>query len=168
MKNVRFSNRPFGVKRLRLTTITVSMSLVERLRVIFVSALQAVRPSFVAGFLLAAECATDFGARRSDVHIGNPAIGAARRQEGFSLAQIVGEHRRRQTLRNGIVQLEYCIEVAILDDIEDRREGLAFDRCACRKLNPGILVMQSAQGWATKNVPGAIDGARNRCIFFQG
>ena len=42
-------------------------------------------------------------------------------------------------------------------------------RCACRKLNPGgILVMQSAQGWATKNMPGAIDGARNRCIFFQG
>jgi Protein of unknown function (DUF3306) len=42
------------------------------------------------------------------------------------------------------------------------------DTCACRKLNPGILVMQSTQGWATKNVPGAIDGARNRCIFFQG
>jgi hypothetical protein len=40
--------------------------------------------------------------------------------------------------------------------------------CACRKLNPGILVMQSAQGWATKNVPGAIDGARDRCIFLQG
>jgi hypothetical protein len=39
--------------------------------------------------------------------------------------------------------------------------------CACRKLNPGILVMQSAQGWATKNVPGAIDGARDRCIFLQ-
>jgi hypothetical protein len=40
--------------------------------------------------------------------------------------------------------------------------------CACRKLNPGILVMQSAQGWATKNVLGAIDGARDRCIFLQG
>jgi len=40
--------------------------------------------------------------------------------------------------------------------------------CACRKLTPGILVMQSAQGWATKNVPGAIDGARDRCIFLQG
>jgi hypothetical protein len=39
---------------------------------------------------------------------------------------------------------------------------------ACHKLNPGILVMQSAQGWATKNVPGAIDGARDRCIFLQG
>ena len=40
--------------------------------------------------------------------------------------------------------------------------------CAYRKLNPGILVMQSAQDWATKNVPGAIDGARDRCIFLQG
>jgi hypothetical protein len=42
------------------------------------------------------------------------------------------------------------------------------DRCACRKLNPGISVMESAQDWATKNVPGAIDGARDRCILFQG
>jgi hypothetical protein len=40
--------------------------------------------------------------------------------------------------------------------------------CACRKLNPGILMMQSAQDWATKNVPGAIDGARDRCIFLEG
>src|ERR1700758_4566476 len=39
--------------------------------------------------------------------------------------------------------------------------------CACRKLNPGISVMESAQDWATKNVPGAIDGARDRCILFQ-
>ena len=41
------------------------------------------------------------------------------------------------------------------------------DGCACRKLNPGISVMQSAQDWATKNVPGAIDGARDRRIFLQ-
>ena len=40
--------------------------------------------------------------------------------------------------------------------------------CACRKSNPAILVMQSAQDWATKNVPGAIDGARDRRIFVQG
>jgi hypothetical protein len=39
---------------------------------------------------------------------------------------------------------------------------------ACRKLNPAILVMQSAQYWTIKNVPGAIDGARNRRIFLQG
>jgi len=43
-----------------------------------------------------------------------------------------------------------------------------FESCACRKLNPAILVMQSAQDWATENVPGAIDGARDRCIFLQG
>jgi hypothetical protein len=30
-------------------------------------------------------------------------------------------------------------------------------RCACRKLNPGILVMHSAQDWATKNVRAAHD-----------
>jgi hypothetical protein len=41
-------------------------------------------------------------------------------------------------------------------------------RCAYRKLNPGISVMESAQDWVTKNVPGAIDGARDRCILFQG
>ena len=43
-----------------------------------------------------------------------------------------------------------------------------FSACACRKLDPGILVMQSAQDWVTKNVAGAIDGARDRCIFLQG
>ena len=40
--------------------------------------------------------------------------------------------------------------------------------CACRKLNPGILVMQPAQDWATKNVAGAIDGAREGCSLLQG
>ena len=49
-----------------------------------------------------------------------------------------------------------------------REETYRPDPCACRKLNPGILMMQSAQGWATKNVPGAIDFARDRCIFLQG
>jgi hypothetical protein len=29
-------------------------------------------------------------------------------------------------------------------------------------------VMQSAQDWATKNVPDAIDSARDRRIFLQG
>jgi hypothetical protein len=29
--------------------------------------------------------------------------------------------------------------------------------CACRKLNPGMLVMHSAQDWATKNVRAARD-----------
>ena len=37
--------------------------------------------------------------------------------------------------------------------------------CACRKSNPDILVMESAQDWATKNVSGAIDGARDRSLL---
>jgi hypothetical protein len=52
---------------------------------------------------------------------------------------------------------------AAMQDILVRSEG-----CACRKSNPGISVMESAQDWATKNVPGAIDGARDRCTFLQG
>ena len=44
----------------------------------------------------------------------------------------------------------------------------ADNRGACRKSNPDILVMQPAQDWATKNVPGALDGARDRRILLQG
>jgi hypothetical protein len=52
----------------------------------------------------------------------------------------------------------------------DGREIWMVNRgtCACRKLNPGILVMQPAQDRATKNVPGAIDSAREGCILLQG
>jgi hypothetical protein len=35
-------------------------------------------------------------------------------------------------------------------------------------LNPDVVMMKSAQDWTTKNVSGAIDGARDRCIFLQG
>jgi hypothetical protein len=47
------------------------------------------------------------------------------------------------------------------------RKPWKHESCACRKLNPGISVIESAQDWATKYVPGAIDGARDRCIFLQ-
>jgi hypothetical protein len=41
-------------------------------------------------------------------------------------------------------------------------------RCACRKSNPDILVVQPAENWAAKNVPGPLDGARDRRILLQG
>jgi hypothetical protein len=45
-------------------------------------------------------------------------------------------------------------------------EGL---RVVCTEnLNPDVVMMKSAQDWVTKNVSGAIDGARDRCIFLQG
>src|SRR6266851_7140002 len=44
----------------------------------------------------------------------------------------------------------------------------SFTRCACRKSNPDILVVQPAENWAAKNVPGPLDGARDRRILLQG
>ena len=48
---------------------------------------------------------------------------------------------------------------------EGRRRQAA---CACRKSNPDILVVQPAENWAAKNVPGPLDGARDRRILLQG
>jgi hypothetical protein len=44
---------------------------------------------------------------------------------------------------------------------------VATDRCACRNSNPAILMMQSAQHWPAKNVPGSFDGARYRRVLVQ-
>ena len=35
-----------------------------------------------------------------------------------------------------------------------------YDACACRKSNPDIFVMQSAEDWAAKNTPCPLYGAR--------
>src|SRR6266478_2278866 len=44
---------------------------------------------------------------------------------------------------------------------------LLEDRCACRKSNPNILVVQPAQDRAAKNGPGQFDGAQDRRILLQ-
>ena len=52
---------------------------------------------------------------------------------------------------------------------EIARSELGLDiYCACRKSNPDILVVQPAENWAAKNVPGPLDGARDRRILLQG
>jgi hypothetical protein len=51
------------------------------------------------------------------------------------------------------------------------REGVPRpnDRtCACRKSNADILVVQPAENWAAKNLPGPLDGTRERRILLQG
>src|SRR5208282_5049922 len=78
-----------------------------------------------AGLLLAAEGAADLGARRTDVHIGDAAVRAARRQEQLGLAQIIGEDRRRKALLDGVLPCDRVAEIAVFHDIENRREGLA-------------------------------------------
>src|SRR6267142_6825577 len=62
---------------------------------------------------------------------------------------------------------------AVLNDEKPQRAeaqpGLCrFFRCACCKSNPDILVVQPAENWAAKNVPGPLDGARDRRILLQG
>jgi len=78
-------------------------------------------------------------------------------------------------MRFAVATNKSCRRVALLFAVKGcaRQSAMArqiagFHSCACRKLNPAILVMQPAQDWATKNAPGAIDGARDRRIFLQG
>ena len=40
--------------------------------------------------------------------------------------------------------------------------------CACRKPNADILVVQPAENWAAKYLPGAFDGTREGRILLQG
>lgn len=40
-----------------------------------------------------------------------------------------------------------------------REISLSFQRCACRKSNPNILMMQSAEDWAAKNVASSLNTA---------
>jgi hypothetical protein len=42
-----------------------------------------------------------------------------------------------------------------------------FDPCSCRKSSPNILVVQPAENWAAKNLPGSFDGTRERRILLQ-
>ena len=45
-------------------------------------------------------------------------------------------------------------------------ESVSDEPCACRKSNPNILMMQSAQNRTAKNVSGPLNGARERRILF--
>jgi hypothetical protein len=66
------------------------------------------------------------------------------------------------------MRIRACVALGAAGVRDGKQPVIPITGYACRKLNPGILVTQSAQGWATKNVPVAVDGARDRCIFLQG
>ena len=44
---------------------------------------------------------------------------------------------------------------------------VAIEGYACRKSNPDILVVQPAENWAAKNLPGSFDGTGERRILLQ-
>jgi hypothetical protein len=49
--------------------------------------------------------------------------------------------------------------------MKSAKDGIRGDGCACRNSNRDILMMQSAQHWPAKNVPGSFDGARYRRVL---
>ncbi len=66
---------------------------------------------------------------------------------------------RRKGLRKGTAQFGPLVDLGL---------ALTDNPRACRKSNPDILVVQPAENWAAKNVPGPLDGARDRRILLQG
>jgi hypothetical protein len=51
--------------------------------------------------------------------------------------------------------------------VAKKRATSSSIECACRKSNPDILVVQPAENWAAKNLPGSFDGTRERRILLQ-
>ncbi len=79
-------------------------------------------------------------------------------EDFYSFCGEISGHEGRKT----------CDVAAWAREALDEAEGHGIGHCACRKLDAEILVVQSAENWTTKNVSGAIDGARDRCILLQG
>jgi hypothetical protein len=50
-------------------------------------------------------------------------------------------------------------------DDGSRAIGTILDPCLCRKLNPNILMVQSAKNWCRQNASDDLNGPRDRCIF---
>ncbi len=87
---------------------------------------------------LAAEGAADLGSRGADVDIGDAAVRTLVGKEALGRAHALGEDRRRQTLVDRVVHRYSLVEGLILEDIEDRGEGLlARDLHAGLRLDDG-------------------------------
>ena len=63
-----------------------------------------------AGVLLAAERAADLRAGGAEVDVGDAAVAAGGRQEGLRVLQPVGEERRGQTVRGGVLLRDRLVE----------------------------------------------------------
>src|SRR4029077_7040054 len=79
------------------------------------------------GFLFPAERAADFSAAGPDVDVGNAAVAAAAGEKLPRLAEVVGENRRAESLRNFIVPGDGFVEGGIRDNVEKGREGFLVD-----------------------------------------
>ena len=111
-----------------------------------------------AGFFLAAEGPADLGARGADVDVGDAAVAARGREEQFGLADFVGEDRRRQALRDVVLQRDRFVEVLVRHDVEDRGEGFLLDHLGVgRDADERGFDVGAALGDARSGRPAAAD-----------
>ena len=68
--------------------------------------------------------------------------------------------------RRRAIQTLHGWAISVLKEAGAIRE--CEEHCPCRKSNPDILVVQPAENWTAKNVPGPLDGARDGRILLQG
>src|SRR6185369_927183 len=64
---------------------------------------------------------------RADVDVDDPAVRAGRRTESLGFSRVRRENRRREPLRDAVVDRHGLFEGAIADQIQDGREGLTLD-----------------------------------------
>jgi hypothetical protein len=62
----------------------------------------------------------------------------------------INAHRQAANIHLQAVEIQFASEGKVTKAAYAR----LTETCACRKSNLGILVMQPAENWATKNVPG--------------
>src|SRR5690606_29095130 len=80
--------------------------------------------SAAAGVFFAAEGAADLGAGGADIDAGQTAVGAGRAQEAVGLAHVAGTDRRREPLRDAVVQVNRLVQRVVAGDVQQRGEGL--------------------------------------------
>src|SRR6516162_5062080 len=78
-----------------------------------------------AGLLLAAKGAADLGSRRPNVHIGDAAVRARRRNKSLCLAHIERKDGRGEARADSVVRPNGLTKFGITHHVEDRRKGFA-------------------------------------------
>src|SRR5205814_8963540 len=107
---------------------------INRVRLPAHVALPGIAPAFAAtaGFLLATERAADFGATGAGIRVGNSTITSGGAHEFFRLTHVVSKDRRRESLRNVILNSERFVKILIRHQIEQWAKRLMLNNVEVR------------------------------------